>query len=119
MPEFAIRAFVQGPTDWATAEGLAEFGRDLVGREARGVRVLEVTAGPAVGDGRVSVEFAVDASSGHEGWIGAERIVREALAPQGFPEFLTNGADSAHHPVGLAWLPRPAYPRHGGANVSA
>jgi hypothetical protein len=116
---FAIRAFIEGPTDWATAEGLAGFNRALLGREARRSRVLEVTAAPAVSEDRVSFEFVVDAPSGHDGWIGAERIVREALAPQGFPEFLTNGADSAHHHIGLAWFPGQALPTSGGANVSA
>jgi hypothetical protein len=110
VSEFAIRAFVEGPTDWATAEGLAGFNRDLLGREARGARVLEVTASPVVGEDSVSVEFVVDAPSGHDGWIGAERIVREALAPQGFPEFLINGADSAHHHISLAWFPGRACP---------
>jgi hypothetical protein len=110
VPEFSIRAFVEGPTDWATHDGLAAFARDLSGRASHAVRVLEVTVAPAVRDARVSVEFVVDAPSGHAGWLGAERIVREALAPRGFPELLVNGADSAHHHIGLAWTPGRIWP---------
>jgi hypothetical protein len=71
---------------------------------------VAVGASAAGGRGpRVSVELVVDAASGHDAWIGAERLVREAVAPHGHPELLINGADSVVH-VGLGWTPGRIWP---------
>jgi hypothetical protein len=116
MPIFSIRARIQGDTAWATRSALEGFEEGLARGEADGVRVTGVSVAPSVLEGRIAVEFTVAAPSGHDGWLGSELILREALAPCGCPELRSPWLESAVD-IGLGWFPGETWPTEADMNL--